>query len=68
MDWKQANVSLDQEAFTNAQAAGNSNFHIPTSWIIIIVLIIAGVAFAVVKKSKDGGSKGDSSSGGGDKK
>ena len=65
MDWEQANVALDHDAFTQAQAAGQGGFHIPVLWIIIAVIIIAGIAFTVTKKAKDGDKEGES---GGDKK
>ncbi len=64
MDWNKVNVALDQDAFREAQAAGNSNMHLPL-WIIFLIAFIAVgfVAFKVVK------SKGDKNkAGSGDKK
>ena len=66
MDWDQANVSLDRDAFVQAQSAAGHSFHIPTAWIIIGVLVLAVAAFGVVKKAKDGDKK-DGGSGGDNK-
>ena len=67
MDWEQANVGLDQEAFKAAQAAGESGFSIP-AWIIVVMVIIGAImALSVAKKSKDGGSESGGSDSG-DKK
>jgi len=57
MDWDQANVSLDRDAFVQAQSAAGHGFHIPTIWIVIGVIVLAAVAFTVAKKAKDGDKK-----------
>jgi len=66
MDWDQANVGLDQEAFRAAQAAGDTGFHVP--WVIIIVLVLAVGVMGYVMAKKKGGDDAGGDSSGGDKK
>jgi len=61
MDWEQANVGLDQEAFKAAQTASESGFSIPI-WVIVVAVIVGAVlTFSAAKKSGDTGGGANSS-------